>query len=336
MGRYMEWISWGVSSNRAGWRVFAWKKALPICYIFIVITATQRILSSNYSSAAAAVEFTPSYPEGAPPKASKALAETLALLNPSSSTARALSAVEIQTEEKDKEPLPVCSQSKYLCQVHTLHSALPHRVFAESTQQDHNDGKVGHNSALGVHASFRYRRLARLPLHSPKHLPTNAANYEKNGQWPSRVKSVTPIPSEDIHRVTPRFAQVSQISKKSGIFLPLRVHAWFADFLSPLGENLQNNLNKQLNRGGETPATVEQPAVARDKPIKNLLDQTAADLPEDAVKATEVQHALRFNDIRRFFEVELVPAALWWLQRTVRVNRVIGPLTVKLENKSDT
>lgn len=241
----------------------------------------------------------------ATPTASGALAQTLKLLNPSSSTVRTLRAVENQISQLEQAPIPVCSQSKYLCQVYTLHSEVPDRRRIASTQNDwlssaHEVKRP--SSVIGLRSSLRFRRLATTPFKIPKQLQQEAANAQAHTGKPSARKTRMPVLAENLPIKVPSFTQVPQIRGRGGVFLPVRVQACFA-------------------ASGDS-ALEEQP------------DANTEYSSDGSNGANEEDHTVGwFSDVLRFFQVEVVPSAIWWLQRTVTVDRLLGPLTIKVSEK---
>ncbi|CDJ36036.1 uncharacterized protein EMH_0058140 [Eimeria mitis] len=279
-------------------------------------------------------------PERLTPTASGALAHTLKLLNPSSPAVRALRAIEEQRNQQEQDPIPVCSQSKYLCQIYTLHGALPDRHRVADAQNDWLSRAYGvaqQRSALGFRSSRRRRRLASIPFKIPAQLQQEMTNSHKRSGIPGGTSSRTPVLVERQSISIPSFTQVPQSSGRGGVFLPLRVQTFFSDFPHLLEGNVSHSLSVQRLHA----------LAARDVAGRRIAASSGSSLEvqsidnsvhsSDGNNAAKERHntAERFKDVRRFFQVEVVPSAIWWLQRIVTVDRLLGPLLIKLSDEKN-
>lgn len=321
-------------------RHISWCMLVSLLGYFWFLVGHFKSTEKQHASGSVVVAVGAPAPDKGTLTASEALAHTLKLLNPSSQTVRALAATEKEKVKSEQRPIPICSQSKYLCQVYSLHGPPPdgHRVAATRRNWPNGVHEVEERSSVrGIRSSIRLRRLASIPFKiskPPRHATTNA---QKRSERPGAAAHENPVLVESLPIKIPSFTQVPQTSPRGGLFLPLRLRAFFSDFpLSP-DDNGSHGLS---NWRGHTPAGRDrggaQGATSGDssheeQPAANFVYYSGSD--NGAMKRQHV--AERLNDVTRFFQLEVVPAAIWWLQRIATVDRLLGPLVIKLQETMD-
>lgn len=267
-------------------------------------------------------------PDSYVPKASQALAHTLRLLRHPDENSRSLEAISNPTasQETAEEPLPVCSQSKYLCQVHTLHSPKPRPPL---TVQSPNPTPLPADLGRESRSSLRRQSIrTRLAGTSAARLRLFARGAKQTSPKEPETSSVADHPASG----EPGFIRVQQHSRKGGVFLPLRLQVGFQDFVHPM-EGRFSRPDASLWQTLEAMPQKNQSLVPNEWLAgdgKESLSPSEQGLEE----AEETLKALNFRQVRRFFQVDVLPSALWWLQKTVAVDRRTGPLLLAVGEES--
>ncbi|XP_026192482.1 uncharacterized protein LOC34618494 [Cyclospora cayetanensis] len=262
--------------------------------------------------------------------ASEAMAHTLRMLQPSAQERRMLEASEKKGWKDQDQTLHVCSQSKYLCQVHILHSP----VHSQPRQMNGQQAKRTPRPVFGPSFALRSQRLSYLSSNRQRRL-VSVTDPQEGGRRKVKPIATTPLLASDLPQAVPGFTMVPQVSERSEVFLPFRVRAVVTDFSHPLETQL-SNLSDQLWNIKETEleqaqSTASQPS-SINAPSPSKLENDTAGIYD----IQKVQKALRFTHVRRFFKSDVVPAALWWLQRRVMVNHLRGPLVIKINGDEQT
>ncbi|KAL8439593.1 hypothetical protein Efla_003806 [Eimeria flavescens] len=281
---------------------------------------------------AAAADTARGFPTVRLPTASEALTHTLKLLYSSPGNRRELGATPRASEDSDRgsSPLPVCHQSKYLCQIHNLHNPIPKhpRPLRHKAITSYHAAALGlpqHSFADSGQGIHRSRRLADILFGGEKTLKKQRGSKQL----------APPLATDHPPSAQPDFVRVLQLSKQGGVFLPLRIQLVLSDFTHP-SEGLVSGPSASLWKGLESVVQDDKsPGTRSDLPEsrnKNPATSPSSPTDEDAQTANSARDALQFLQVRRFFEVDVVPSALSWLQRIVMVNRRSGPLVLKTED----
>lgn len=242
-----------------------------------------------------------------PLKPSEALAHTLRLLHPSSPYARSLSDALTEHLQNRTDTLPVCSHSKYLCQLNYLHNPKPAPTRRLGSVSKRPRNAEQHAKEVRREIRSRHRRLSYLPIRfaikSSEHRKKLPAASRNN--WPRK-------------NAVPKFQPVPQLRGRGAKYLPIRIHTFFADFFHPSDAQCAGTDALDLELG-------------RPDAEHRLQKQTSETqrFTGGFEKAQGGQRTLPCGEVRRFFQTEAVPAALWWLQRILMAERVEGPLLVE-------
>lgn len=332
-----------ITAWRGLWRPCWQIQSIALFFVtYLALGEPLTVFSSLHGSHATREEQ--SYPHSGSTaiRASDALAHTLGLLHPPRYSDRRLDAAPRQHggHHQEGKVLPVCSQSKYLCQVHALHSPKPRSPSRIQNGQRNGSQSILENrqraATPGSGATPRVRRLGALSARQQrKHIATRLASTAADDSWRGVKLQRAPLLVDYSPAVVPALTRMPQLSRHGGEFLPLRVQTEFADFTHPL-ESQISNLSIPLWQTLEKLATEEQPDDdSADSWVKQSSDSDLLNYNEGVWRHPAVQKALRFRQVRRFFQVDVVPSALWWLQRAVMVDRTLGPYLIKTEEEAD-